>query len=337
MYEDETYVDGTASTGDTKKKKKSTSGGDKKAVVALVFIVAAIIVFVVLTIIQKNLINSGEKVNVVVAIKEVPAGLVLTKDNMPSYFTVELRNKADVPEGSYASGAAFVGKVVCRKIYAKEMINPGCVMEKDLYDGIEDPVEISIEAAKLTNAVAGTLRAGDIIDIKVVVDMSYLAQQEEENLFEGATYIGLDNVENIWEAGTGVNPSTTSDPFVYHDTGDDFTQRDLMAQSIFDLNTYAFSATGKYASIPVGENIQVVNVYNSAGLDTDHAETMDPTVPQVATVFTVVVPRYMEDVIWLAMEEGTIQISRVVDKSAQEDAPSEEVAPSETAAPADTQ
>lgn len=305
--------------------------GDRKALGALVALVAAIIVFVVLTIIQKNIVNQVEQVSVVVAIKDVPKGIVLTEDTIKSYFDVELRNTADVPNGCYSSGYPLIGMITGRDILKKEIVTPTCIVSENIYEGIEDPVEIAIEVGKIGQAVGGSLRAGDIIDIMQIVDMSY--SLEDDSSMESEISSGGSSGFYDREVPE-IEYTNASDMLTNSDTGEtesDVTvitpgnTEEMEAEEVLELFTsitdilignsasYVWSATGRYASVPVCENVRVINAYTSAGVDT--ASAVESGEEPVASIITIVVPRAMQDKIALAMEEGTLRISRIIDTS----------------------
>lgn len=290
-----------ANERDRRRAAKETNSGERKALWALVAIVAAIIIFVVLTIIQRNIVNAGDKVSVIVANKEVPAGVLLTQESITQFFTMELRLKDEVPANAFTSGHQIVGMITNRSLSAKEVLTSNALKAENPYEGIDDPVELSIDVSKLSHAVSGSLRAGDHIDIKVVVDMSYLQQ---DDFLEGAGGYTLEGVPNLIDGSV----SGTENDSTYSDKGiDTLSWRDL---SSFDSNSLSWSATGKFACIPVASNVRVIDVYTAAGEGTAQLESAGTT--QIATVFTIVVPRSMQDLLFLSLEEGTLEISRIV-------------------------
>lgn len=303
-------------TGKKKPNQRKTTDGNKKFIFAMVALVSAIVIFVVLTVIQNNIIKNEEKVSVVVAIKDVPAGLVLNQESIQQYFTMELRPAKDVPAGHFTSGHALVDKITARDISAREVATPNCVITEDIYADMEDPVLISVDVDKLSHAVGGTLRAGDFIDIKVVVDMQNLLNSMLSGVEDGE--YSLEDVPSYVEEGVYPNRTDGDGNFIDADNGEvtggvSTSSMDLatrLAKSIFHSEDFVYSATGNYACVPVASNVRVVDVFNQAGQNTVAAEA-DGT-KQVATVFTIVVEREMEDMIYLAMEEGTMEISKVI-------------------------
>lgn len=335
------------------KEDKDIKKGDRKALFAFVALAAAIVLFVVLTIIQNNIVNKVEQKGVVVAIADVPKGIMLTEESIKQYFDVEMRNSSDVPAGYYTSGHPLVGMITGRDIVKKEIVTPGCIVAENIYEGIEDPVELSIEVGKIGQAVGGSLRAGDRIDIKVVVNMTHSQKQdsytdvgEGDFQLEDVPPMDYDVPEIEYTEESSAEDTPTDDVFT-DEMNEDVTvitpdnAEEFGAEEVFDLfadimgamintNNYVWSATGRYASVPVCENVRVINAYNSAGVDTATAVEMGET--PVANIITVVVPRSMQDVIALAMEEGTLRISRIIDVPAPVENDSNETVSEETVA-----
>ena len=293
--------DEVTSERERRKAAKETSGGEKIALFGVVAIVAAIVIFVVLTIIERNVVNAGDKVSVIVANKEVPAGILLTQDSVQQFFTMELRLKDEVPANAFTSGHQIVGMITNRPLSQKEILTSNSLKAENPYEGIDDPVELSIDVSKLSHGVSGTLRAGDRIDIKVVVDMSYLQQ---DGFLDGAGDYSLSGVPNLIDGSTTGTPNDST----YKSDGiDTKSWREL---SSFDSDSLSWSATGKFACVPVASDVRVIDVYTAAGEGTTQIESTGT--PQVATVFTIVVPRSMQDLLYLALEEGTLEVSRIV-------------------------
>ncbi len=339
MNQEERNVDMEQTTKKTVRRKKAaqeTRKGDNKLVIMAVAFLAAIVVFVVMVAVESHLVNSAEKKTVIVAMTSVPKGMVLTEENMPNYFSMEERAVSELPANAYESGIPLKGKVLSRDISANEVITPSCIYEEDFYAAVEDPVEISIEVSKIGQAVGGILRPGDLVDIKVVVEIP----KEEDDLMEGVngenTLTDVPDVSitedlNAEEIGTITDEQNGDLTDLYTP---DLTQQDIDNMSggvnydllgggieTLKLENLVHSVTGNYACAPVAENVRVTNVFNSAGQDALEAEAAGTT--HVATVINVVVPRSTQDVIYLALEEGTLRLSRVASDDLSETEESE--------------
>ncbi len=190
----------------------------------------------------------------------------------------------------------------------------------------------------LTATVGGSLRAGDIINIKVVVDMS------------------MDKILNGTSAGTNALPDVVDFSYTSSQIGmegdgtyelgeDNLIEQPLAQDSdlasillsgleemFSDSDDYVWSASGRYACVPVCENVRVVNAYTSAGVDTAASNANGET--QVTNIVTIVVPKALEEKIVLACEEGTLRVSRVIQNTEEgvaEEKPAEDKAAEEKA------
>lgn len=283
---------------------------------------AAFIIFILLVLIQNKIVKDVEQKSVVVASVDVPQGLVLTEDNMQNYFKVETRDASTVPSVSFDSGYPLVGKVTSRKILAEEVVTDSCITEQDVYGDVEDPVELSIDVTKIGMGVGGTLRAGDLVDVKVIIDMSQEKQSEEtetsdtENVAD-TSVPEMEVMEYAEGEGAETEPAQESNFQNITDTLPEETRENLEIWGVDASNyDYVEGVTGKYLCVTIARNVKITGVYTSSGVGTEAAES-DGT-SQVATVLNVVVPRSMQDSIYLALTEGTVYVSRVIDTSAFE-------------------
>lgn len=283
------------------KKQEKTRHGDRRAVAALAAISFSIVIFVILTIIQNNIINGETKTSVVVCLKTVPKGATFTEENVARYFTTELRNVDDLPQNYLTDTHALIGQVAVREIVVKEIVTTNTVEREIFYEGIENPVEFSIDVSKIGQAVGGSLRAGDLIDIMVVVDMSYAKTENEET----------DNFSSYGDFGFFDEQTITDESIPEQEVVKNITETIIPSKAEQNANGYHYSVTGKYACIPILSNVRVVNSYNSAGQPTSEAEA-DGSV-QVATIINIVIPRSKESMVALALEEGTLRLSKIID------------------------
>ena len=305
------------SIADTRRKKKKHSRKkDNKITLAMVAIVTAFVLFVVLLVIQNRILNQGDTQPVVVAMTQVPKGTVLTQENMTNYFGVERRKVGEIPQTTvYSKGYPLIGKVTDRTIYPKEIITDNCFMEVDFYSDIVDPVELSIEVSNIGQAVAGILRPGDLIDIKSVIRVEKQAAAGSESITNVGSVptVGLleDPVFHNEEAGSEESPVAESQvPLAGITTQEDAVILDMDGNVLVNPNlNLTYGVTGNFVTQTIAENVRVIGVYTSGGEATENVEAAGKQM--VATVINVVVPRSLQDSIYLAMEEGTIRLAKV--------------------------
>jgi len=310
-------------------KGKQTRFGDRKLIAAVVSILCAFVIFIVFLTIENHIVNDVEATSVVVAITDVPKGIVLTEENMPSYFAMQMRTTGELPANTFTSGYELVGKVTKDVIVANQIVTANCVVQEDFYADIEDPVEISIEVGKIGQAVGGILRAGDKVDINLVVDVAKQEEIVEEEELEG---VALTDVPEI----SVMDGIEEEDSFIEETPVDDEEQEEAINETqevtvleiegnelivnnegeipddTLAVDGMIYSITGRYGHVNIAKDVRVTGVYNSAGQGTKEAEAEGAS--QVATVINIVVPRNLEGIICLALEEGTLRLSRVVDR-----------------------
>lgn len=292
-----------------KVRKNRSAKKDHRLTLAMVAILTAFIVFVVLVVIQDRIVNEGVTKNVVVAMKDIPAGTKLTQENMPNYLTVEARPEEQIPAtGTFSTGHSLINKVTDRDIQAREMITEECLYEVDFYSEVNDPVEISIAVGDLGRAVAGTLRAGDLVDIKTVIK---LKMDADETATDGSvTNVGEEPSVTLEEEGAENTETVT--------VHDEAVILDMFGNVLVDPNVnLTYGVTGEYAVQTIAENVRVVAVYTSGGEAAESVEASGGTM--IATVINVVVPRTLQDRIYLAMAEGNIQLARIETEASPEE------------------
>lgn len=326
-----------SSTSGKKKNKKNKKHTGKKAegrlIVGAIAIIAAFVVFMVMTVLEDRIVNSVYTVPVVVAIAEVPVGVELTEENMAKYFAVEERDAEQIPDGiTYSNGIGMVGKIVGRQIHVKEIVTYDCFVQETVFDDVEDGVELSLELGSLGQTVSGILRAGDLVDIKAVVNLSTYAMQKaeaESDAMEGkeeypAAMEGMAPIEPVesevtevvGEGVLGENTELQNVEVAIENTEVEkevivLDEEDVLQQEALDL---VYGVTGEYVAQTIAENVRVTGVFNSGGENTDAVESAGTTM--VATVINITVPSHLVDAILIAQEEGTITLVKV-DEEAQ--------------------
>ena len=127
----------------------------------------AVGVFALLLNVETRQLAQYEKGNVVVAIAEVADGTEITENNLEEFFAVEERPLADIPDAAYLKTEDLLGQ------YTQSGIDTGSMITKsmlgELRKNYDDCVLLGINMEALAQSVAGTLRAGDLVDIYTVI------------------------------------------------------------------------------------------------------------------------------------------------------------------------
>ena len=145
---------------------KKTKKEKEKIWHILVCLLLAGILFVFLLNVEKRQLENYEKGLVVVAIEDVADNTEITPENVTRYFALEERTLTDIPKAAYTDMQALVG------FFAEGGIDKGSMVTKRMFGKLgtvsTDMVFLSIDMEALDQSVAGTLRAGDRIDIYTV-------------------------------------------------------------------------------------------------------------------------------------------------------------------------
>ena len=124
-------------------------------------------VFALLMNVESRKMAQYEKGNVVVAIADVPEAKEITEKNLAELFAVEERPLTDIPDAAYLQPEELIGQYVQSAIDSGSMITESMVGE--LRKDFGNSVLLGVNMEALDQSVAGTLRAGDIIDIYTVM------------------------------------------------------------------------------------------------------------------------------------------------------------------------
>lgn len=180
-----------------KEKNKKQGGGLGKFFLALIM---AIIVFIALLVLQTGITQKYEKQGVVVAKQEITANVDITKENLKTYFTVVDKDVTKLTEGVIKAENidSLVGCITKETIAKGQEITPLVLYSEELINdeirkiaSQENLVETSFTVASISDANAGTLRRGDIIDITIYYTTSETKNNPEETIVKSTT---LENV-----------------------------------------------------------------------------------------------------------------------------------------------
>ena len=124
-------------------------------------------IFAVLLNVESRQLEQYEKGNVVIAIADVSDCKEITKENLDEYFAVEERPLSDIPKAAYLELEDLIGQYAQGGIDAGSMVTESMLGE--LGENYGNAVLLGVNMEALDQSVAGTLRAGDEIDIYTVM------------------------------------------------------------------------------------------------------------------------------------------------------------------------
>lgn len=158
----------------------------KRAIIVTVGIglLLAVMLFVFMTQLEKEMLSDYETKQVVRSVREIPAGTWINENNATEYFMLEMINGKIVTAETVCALQEVYGAYVTRDISEGEvMYSRVFCTEKKLREGYHSPVEISVRVEDVANAVAGTIRKGDCINIYVnEVDTAAKSKEYKEVL-----------------------------------------------------------------------------------------------------------------------------------------------------------
>lgn len=156
-----------------KEMNKKEKQGKIWPVVLCLFLAGGI--FILLLNMEAKQLARYEKGMTVVALTDVEAGKEITEENLKELFAVVERPLSDIPDAAYHETDRLIGQ------YAQSGIDAGSVITKSMLGDLsrvqDDMVLLGVNMKALEQSVAGTLRAGDVIDI-------YTVRQEEDDSVE---------------------------------------------------------------------------------------------------------------------------------------------------------
>lgn len=157
-------------------------------------------VFVFLLQMEAKELAKYEKGYVVVAAEDISGNTEITKENIGVLFSLVERPLTDIPEAACLEPESLVGQYVQSDIDAGSMITES-MMGKPA-DDYSDKVLLGVNMVALDQSVAGTLRAGDLIDIYTVdVEQDY---EEEEVVLVDRILNGVSVVRSYTGAGDAI-------------------------------------------------------------------------------------------------------------------------------------
>ncbi len=147
-----------------KKRKKNILPG-----AAFAALIAAIIVYCIMLNVEKNALSAYEKGIVLVTSKDMPRGLVLTEDNIYTYFEEKEIDKQLIPEAAITEKERLCLQMTAGELDKGTMITQSMFTNlNEIQENMKEPVAAGFKADDLYQVVTGTLRSGDYIHIYTV-------------------------------------------------------------------------------------------------------------------------------------------------------------------------
>lgn len=150
---------------------------NKKVWIGVISLGLALLLFVVLLMIQRSMMEEPVSEQVICAKAPIPENIVLTKENLSLYVEQQDIPVMYLPEGYISGMEELLGMVSEAQIAQGSILSKAAFTAHEAYyDSYQELTWISVPIDQLYQGVAGSLRAGDYIDI-------YLLREEEEQFY----------------------------------------------------------------------------------------------------------------------------------------------------------
>lgn len=151
-------------------KEKSRHGPVNVRVLVYSFIVT-IVLYAFMLFIERSVLLSEDYITVYVAQEDIDESTMLTADNISSYFVQAGRKAEWLPDSCVTDLTQLIKLYTVRGIAKNEIITTNMFSSSDIrITGIDEPIEVSLNANNLSQAVGGILREGDRINIWSVTE-----------------------------------------------------------------------------------------------------------------------------------------------------------------------
>lgn len=175
-----------------KNKKKITFSS---VLFFFISLILTLFVFVGLIIAENVLSEKAAYVDIVVASKDIPAGEVITSENVSKYFKVAQVDIINNTKDSLSDINSLVGKKAIVPVIEGEIVLlKDFTFLNEYTDNIKEPVQIGINIGSLADAAGGIIREGDLINISVSYKASMVEETEENSKFPYASTFVIENV-----------------------------------------------------------------------------------------------------------------------------------------------
>lgn len=217
----------------------------------------SIIIYAVMLHVEKTALSDFERSTVVIAAKEVPAGQVITVQNVGDYFTQKEIDAKLVPTNAVLATDQMIEQVALYKIGTGTIMTTGMLDSfNEITADMEEPVIAGFKADDLYQVVGGVLRAGDRIHIYRIIESE---EKEDRNI------VSTDQAENEEPAENAEQTEDAEEP-------ETALWENIYVQEVFDQ-------TGN--RIPSGDQetaAQRINIYlDKADVEAFYAELASGT------------------------------------------------------------
>jgi hypothetical protein len=190
---------------------KERLGGLMFTVIAIII---AVVVFIGFVFLQNFFTEKISYKQAFVVKTEIPAGEILTEENIQNYFGLKEINALDAVESAYTADQyqELIGQRAKVTLHVNEEVSPSDFENVNVYlDYIENPVEMSIATSGIATTNGGKIRAGDIVNITLMFTAEQLGIKDPDGQYVIGDYEDTPNSEDeLLTEGEVVEETTTN-------------------------------------------------------------------------------------------------------------------------------
>lgn len=253
---------------DRKSEKIKSEKSLKEKISGLFFtvisLVCAMTLFIGLVFLQNYFTEDITYEEIIVSIKTIPEGEIITKSNFDTYFGAQNINILTLNEGvlKREDSEKLLNKKAKVTLYQGEIITLKDFKDLNVYtDYIEDPIEISIAADSMASSDGGKIRAGDLVNITLMFTGEQLSENKTPNT-------GLQLTPSIDLNLSGITTDNT------------IKEEGKITSSVYNFETFS-----QYV---------LENIYVSKVLAADGSVIKPTDQNSTAAIFVFVIPKKME-------------------------------------------
>lgn len=122
--------------------------------------------YAIMLFVEGKVLKQEDYTAVYVAQTDIAENTMISADNAGMYFSLEQRRSDWLPVGCVTDMTQLLGMMTAQDIAVNEILTMGKLSDTDRRtEGMEAPVEVSLNANNLSQVVGGVLREGDRINI----------------------------------------------------------------------------------------------------------------------------------------------------------------------------
>jgi hypothetical protein len=172
----------------------------------IISFIVSIVAFIGLLVVQQTILAPNGTSKVYIATEKIEKRTIITNENIEELFKEKYVDGELKVTNAVTSKKDLVDKIANTVIEKGAVISNNAFTHKDdILAKIKTPVEVSIKVDDISQAVGGTLRAGDMINLSVV----NMITKENEKIFESAYINKVFSKEGKEIKREDVNPVVT--------------------------------------------------------------------------------------------------------------------------------